>query len=105
MDYRQVELLCDMIVNYNHDKPPPEEADTHGEWVKVRDGVEGVEHCIRVLTPEEFDEWHHCVEVPVQIEPGRKPVAYCSYAGAWWAIYEDTEESEVIALFEKRVEG
>ncbi len=105
MDYRQVGLLCDMIVNYYHDKPPPKENDVRGEWVKVRDGMEGAEHFIRVLTPEEFDEWHRCLEVPVELEPGRKPVAFCSYEGVWWVVYDDTEESDVIARFEKCFEG
>jgi hypothetical protein len=58
-----------------------------------------------VLTPDEFDEWHQCVEVHVKFEPGRTPVAYCNYEGAWWIIYDDTDESTVIALFEKCFEG
>ena len=105
MDYQQVEKLFDMIANYYRDKPPPEEQDAPGHWVKVRDGLEGTEHCIRVLTPEEFDEWHRCVEVPVEVDPRGKPVAYCSHEGAWWVIYADTDESEVIARFEKCFEG
>jgi hypothetical protein len=105
VDYHQVELLFDMVVNYYRDKPPPEEHDAHGQWVKVLDGLEGAEHCIRVLTPEEFDEWRRCLEVPVEIEPKRRPVAYCSHEGVWWVIYADTDESEVIAQFEKCFEG
>ena len=105
MDYHQVELLFDMIANYYHTKPPPEEHDGRGEWVKVRDGLEGAEHWIRVLTPEEFDEWHRCLEVPCEIRTDRNPVAFCSHEGAWWVIYEDTEEAEVIAAFEKCFEG
>jgi hypothetical protein len=105
VDYRQVELLCDMIVNYYHDKPPPEEHNGRGEWVRVRDGLAGAEHCLRILTPEEFDEWHRCLTLPLEVEPNRKPVAYCSHEGVWWVIYEDTDESEVIAGFEKCVEG
>ncbi|MEN6449723.1 MAG: hypothetical protein ABFC96_04450 [Thermoguttaceae bacterium] len=105
MDYRHVEMLFDVIVEYFHNKPPPEEENAHGEWVKIRDGLEGVEHCIRVLTPEEFDEWRRVVDVPVTVHPHRKPVAYCSHEGAWWVIYEDTDESEVIAAFEKCFEG
>ena len=34
MDYRQVELLFDMVVDYYHEKPPPEEHEAHGHWVK-----------------------------------------------------------------------
>ncbi len=105
VDYRKVELLFDMLVEYFHTKPPPEEHDAEGEWVKVRDGLQGVEHCIRVLTPEEFDDWHRCVAVPVQVEPGRRPVAFCSHEGDWWVIYDDNDESEVIARFEKCFEG
>lgn len=106
MDYRHVELLFDMIVEYFHNKPPPEEGEAGaGEWIKVRDGLQGAEHCIRVLTPEEFDEWHRCVPVPVMVNPDRKPVAFCSHEGLWWVIYEDTEESEVIRAFERCFEG
>ena len=105
MDYHHVELLFDMIADYYHDKPPPEEHDAHGQWVKVRDGLEGAEHCIRLLTPDEFDEWHRCLELPVQVAFGRKPVAFCNYEGVWWAVYEDSEESEVIRRFEKCFEG
>ena len=105
MDYHQVEQLFDMIADYHRKMPPPEEQDAHGEWVKVRDGLEGAEHCIRVLTPEEFDEWHRCLQLPLQVEYGRKPVAFCNHEGNWWAIYEDTDESEVIAGFEKCFEG
>jgi len=105
VDYRHVELLFDMIVEYYHNKPPPKEEDSYGEWVKVRDGLQGAEHCIRVLTPDEFDEWHNCVPVPVQVNPARKPVAFCSHEGLWWVIYEDTQESEVIAAFERCFEG
>ena len=105
VNYKTVEKLFDVIVEYFRQKPPPEEHDGPGEWVKVRDGMQGAEHCIRVLTPEEFDEWYHCIEVPVQIAFGRKPVAYCSQEGQWWVIYEDMEESEVIAGFEKCFEG
>ena len=96
MDYRQVGLLFDMLAEYFHNKPPPEERDARGEWVRVRDGLQGAEHCIRVLTPDEFDEWHRCIGVPIQVEYGRQPVAFCSHEGRWWVIYEDTEESEVI---------
>ncbi len=105
MDYRKVELLFDMLVEYFHTKPPPEEHDAHGEWVKVRDGLQGAEHCIRVLTPEEFDDWHRCVDVPIQVEPGRQAVAFCSHEGDWWVVYEDSDESEVIRRFEKCFEG
>ena len=105
MDYHHVELLFDMIVEYYHNKPPPEEHDACGEWVKVRDGLQGAEHCIRVLTPEEFDEWHRCIEVPVQVGFGRQPVAFCNHEGVWWVIYADTEEGEVIARFEECFEG
>jgi hypothetical protein len=105
VDYRQVGLLFDMIVEYFHNKPPPEEHNPRGEWVRVRDGLQGAEHCIRVLTPEEFDEWHRCIEVPMQVEYGRTPVAFCSHEGTWWVIYDDTDESEVIARFEKCFEG
>jgi len=106
VDYHYVEQLFDMmVVDYYRDKPPPEEADAHGEWVKVRDGLEGAEHCIRVLTPDEFDEWHRCLELPVEVAFGRKPVAFCSHEGVWWVIYEDMHESEVIAQFEKCFEG
>ena len=105
MDYHQVEQLFDMIADYHRKMPPPAEHDAHGEWVKVRDGLEKAEHCIRVLTPEEFDDWHRVLEVPVQVEAPRKPVAFCNYEGVWWVIYDDTEESEVIAEFEKCFEG
>jgi hypothetical protein len=106
VDYRHVELLFDMIANYYQDKPPPEEQqDASGQWVKVLDGLEGAEHCIRVLTPDEFDEWHRCLAMPIQVECGRTPVAFCSHEGFWWVIYDDTEESEVIASFEKCFEG
>jgi hypothetical protein len=105
VDYHQVELLFDMIANYYRDKPPPQEQEAHGHWVKVRDGLEGAEHCIRVLTPEEFDEWHRCVEVPVEVDPQGKPVAYCNYEGTWWVVYADSDEAEVIARFEKCFEG
>jgi hypothetical protein len=105
VDYRQVELLFDMLVEYFHNKPPPEEQDAQGEWVKVRDGLQGAEHCIRVLTPDEFDEWHSCVNVPIQVDPGRQAVAFCSHEGAWWVVYEDTDEGEVIRRFEKCFEG
>ncbi len=105
MDYRHVEQLFDMIAEYYHNKPPPEEEEGAGEWVRVRDGLQGAEHCIRVLTPEEFDEWHRCVEVPVQVEFGRTPVAFCNYEGRWWVIYSNTDESEVIEHFEKCFEG
>ena len=70
-----------------------------------RDGLQGADHCIRVLTPEEFDEWHRAMKVPILIEYGRKPVAFCSYEGQWWVAYGDSEESEVIAWFEKCFEG
>jgi hypothetical protein len=105
VDYRYVEQLFDMVADYYHDKPPPEEQEAHGRWVKVRDGLEGAEHCIRVLTPDEFDEWHRCLEVPVEVERGRRPVAYCNHEGVWWVIYEDSDESEVIAKFERCFEG
>ena len=105
MDYQQVEKLFDVIVEYFHLQPPPEEQDAHGEWVRVRDGLQGADHCIRVLTPEEFDDWHRCLAVPIQVEFGRRPVAFCSYEGNWWVIYDDTDESEVIARFEKCFEG
>lgn len=104
MDYRHVEQLFDMIAEYYHNKPPLEEEGV-GEWVRVRDGLQGAEHCIRVLTPDEFDEWHRCVEVPVQVEFGRQPVAFCNYEGSWWVIYTNTDESEVIAYFERCFEG
>jgi hypothetical protein len=105
VNYRHVELLFNMLVEYFHDQPPPTERDSRGEWVRVRDGLQGAQHCIRVLTPEEFAEWHRCVELPIQVEYGRRPVAFCNYEGHWWAIYHDTEESEVIAQFEKCFEG
>ena len=105
MDYHYVEQLFDMVADYFRDKPPPEEHDTHGHWVKVRDGIEGAEHIIRVLTPDEFDEWTRCVDVPVRGDPQGKPVAYCAHEGVWWVIYEDTDESEVIARFEKCFQG
>jgi hypothetical protein len=106
VDYRHVELLFDMIANYYQDKPPPEEPEyASGQWVKVRDGLEGAEHCIRVLTQDEFDEWHRCLPLPIQVERGRTPVAFCSHEGVWWVIYEDTDESEVIATFERCFEG
>jgi hypothetical protein len=105
MDYHHVEMLFDMIVNYYHNKPPPEEQEARGEWVKVRDGLERAEHIIRVLTPEEFDEWHRCIDVPVEVRTDRTPVAYCSHEGRWWVVYEDSEESEVIAAFERCFEG
>jgi len=105
VDYRHVEMLFDMVVEYYHNKPPPTEQNAQGEWVKVRDGLEGAEHCIRVLSPEEFDEWHRCIAVPVQVDERRKPVAFCSHEGLWWVIYEDTAESEVIAAFERCFEG
>ena len=94
-----------MLAEYFHNKPPPEEHDGRGEWVRVRDGLQGAEHCIRVLTPEEFEEWHRAIETPIQVEFGRRPVAFCSHEGQWWVIYEDTEESEVIRRFEKCFEG
>jgi hypothetical protein len=105
VDYRTVERLFDMVVEYYHNKPPPSEQNAQGEWVKVRDGIQGVEHCIRVLSPDEFAEWRRCVAVPVQVNPKRKPVAFCSHEGLWWIIYEDTPENEVIAAFEKCFEG
>lgn len=105
MNYRHVEKLFDMLVEYFHNMPPPEEHDGAGEWVRVRDGLQGAEHCIRVLTPEEFEDWHRCIEMPIQVEFGRVPVAFCSHEGEWWVIYDDTEESEVIARFEKCFEG
>jgi hypothetical protein len=43
--------------------------------------------------------------LPLQVEYGRKPVAFCNHEGVWWAIYDDSEESEVIAEFEKCFEG
>jgi hypothetical protein len=105
VDYRYVEKLFDMLAEYFHNKPPPEEHDGRGEWVRVRDGLQGAEHCIRVLTPEEFEDWHRAIETPIQVEFGRRPVAFCSHEGQWWVIYEDTEESEVIRRFEKCFEG
>ena len=105
MDYRHVEKLFDMLVEYFHNKPPPEEHDGRGEWIRVRDGLQGAEHCIRVLTPEEFDDWHRAIETPIQVEFGRRPVAFCSHEGDWWVIYDDTPENEVIARFEKCFEG
>jgi hypothetical protein len=105
VDYRHVEKLFDMLVEYFHNKPPPEEHDGRGEWVRVRDGLQGAEHCIRVLTPEEFEDWHRAIETPIQVEFGRRPVAFCSHEGLWWVIYDDTEESEVIRRFEKCFEG
>jgi hypothetical protein len=105
MDYRYVEKLFNMLVEYFHNQPPPEEQDGRGEWVRVRDGLEGAEHCIRVLTPEEFEEWHRAIETPIQVEFGRTPVAFCNYEGRWWVIYKDTDESEVIAQFERCFEG
>ena len=38
-------------------------------------------------------------------DPGGRPVAYCNHEGVWWAVYADTDESEVIARFEKCFEG
>jgi hypothetical protein len=105
VDYRHVELLFNMVVEYYHNKPPPAEHDAKGEWVKVRDGLQGAEHCIRVLSPEEFDEWHRCIAVPVQVDDRRNPVAFCSYEGLWWVVYDDTPESDVIAAFERCFEG
>ena len=70
VDYRHVEKLFDMLAEYFHNKPPPEEHDGRGEWVRVRDGLQGAEHCIRVLTPTEFEEWHRCIEMPIQVEFG-----------------------------------
>jgi hypothetical protein len=105
VDYRHVEKLFDMLVEYFHNKPPPEEHDGRGEWIRVRDGLQGAEHCIRVLTPEEFDDWHRAIETPIQVEFGRRPVAFCSYEGEWWVIYDDSEEGEVIRRFEKCFEG
>jgi hypothetical protein len=105
VDYRHVEKLFDMLAEYFHNKPPPEEHDGRGEWIRVRDGLQGAEHCIRVLTPEEFEEWHHAIETPIQVEFGRRPVAFCSHEGQWWVIYDDTEENEVIRRFEKCFEG
>ena len=106
MDYHKVEQLFDMVVDYYHDKPPPEEENISGRWVKVRDGLEGAEHCIRVLTPDEFDDWHRALEqLPVEVAWGRRAVAFCNYEGSWWVIYEDMDESEVIAQFEKCFEG
>jgi hypothetical protein len=105
VNYRHVEKLFDMLVEYFHNQPPPDEDDGPGEWVRVRDGLEGAEHCIRVLTPEEFEDWHRALEMPIQVEFGRRPVAFCSHEGDWWVIYDDTEESEVIAQFEKCFEG
>jgi hypothetical protein len=105
VNYHQVEQLFDMIADYHREMPPPEEQNARGEWIKVRDGLQGAEHCIRVLTPDEFDEWHRALELPMQVEYGRKPVAFCNHEGFWWAIYEDTDESEVIAQFEKCFEG
>lgn len=106
MDYHHVEQLFDMIADYHREMPPPEEEETaEGQWVKVLDGLQGAEHCIRVLTPDEFDEWHRCLELPMQIDQKRKPVAFCNHEGVWWVIYADTEESEVIAQFEKCFEG
>jgi len=99
------EISSLLIFEYFRRKPPPEEHGAQGEWVKVRDGLQGAEHCIRVLTPEEFDEWHRCLEVPVQVAFGRRPVAFCSQEGRWWVIYEDMDESEVIAGFEECFEG
>jgi len=75
VDYHYVEQLFDMMVaDYYRDKPPPEEGDVRGEWVKVRDGLQGAEHCIRVLTPDEFDEWHRCLELPLQVGLGKRRV-------------------------------
>jgi hypothetical protein len=94
-----------MVVDYYRNKPPPEERDTQGHWFKVRDGLQGAEHCIRVLTPEEFTEWHRCIDVPVDVDRQGRPVAYCNYGGSWWVIYADSSEGEVIAQFEKCFEG
>jgi hypothetical protein len=105
VDYRHVEKLFDMLAEYFHNKPPPEEHDGRGEWIRVRDGLQGAEHCIRVLTPEEFEEWHRAIETPIQVEFGRRPVAFCSHEGQWWVIYDDSEENEVIRQFEKCFEG
>jgi hypothetical protein len=105
VDYQQVGQLFDVVVEYFHDKPPPEEHDGKGEWVRVRDGLQGAEHCIRVLTPDEFEEWHRCVDLPIQVEQRRRPVAFCSHEGEWWVVYSDTDESEVIAWLEKCLEG
>lgn len=105
VDYRHVEKLFDMLAEYFHNKPPPEEEDGRGEWVRVRDGLQGAEHCIRVLTPEEFEDWHRCIETPIQVEFGRTPVAFCSHEGDWWVIYDDTDENDVIARFEKCFES
>jgi hypothetical protein len=105
VDYNHVEKLFDMLVEYFHNQPPPEEHDGLGEWIRVRDGLQGAEHCIRVLTPEEFEDWHRCIEMPIQVEFGRRPVAFCNHEGEWWVIYSDMEEGEVIARFEKCFEG
>jgi hypothetical protein len=105
LDYRHVEKLFDMLVEYFHNQPPPEEHDGRGEWVRVRDGLQGAEHCIRVLTPEEFEEWHRAIETPIQVEFGRAPVAFCNHEGRWWVIYADDDESSVIAEFERCFEG
>ena len=105
VDYHHVEKLFDMLVEYFHNMPPPEEHDAHGEWVRVRDGLQGAEHCIRVLTPDEFEEWHRAVEMPIKVEPGRRPVAFCSHEGVWWVIYSDTDESEVIAAIREVLRG
>jgi hypothetical protein len=105
VDYHHVEMLFNMLVEYFHNKPPPEEHDARGEWIRVRDGLQGAEHCIRVLTPDEFDEWHRAIETPIQVEFGRRPVAFCSHEGDWWVIYDDSQENEVIARFEKCFES
>jgi len=105
LDYRYVEKLFDMLVEYFHNTPPPEEHDGRGDWIRVRAGLQGAEHCIRVLTPDEFEEWHRAIETPIQVEFGRRPVAFCSHEGEWWVIYDDTEESDVIRRFEKCFEG
>jgi hypothetical protein len=106
VDYNYVGQLFNMLAEYFHNQPPPEIPEGgSGEWIRVRDGLQNADHCIRVLTPQEFTEWHRCVDVPVEIERGRKPVAFCSYEGRWWVVYKDMDESEVIAEFEKCFEG
>ncbi len=101
VDYYQVEALLNQVAEEFNTRLHQEGHDVEGEWIKVRGGLDGMEHCVRVLTPEEFAEWRECVDTHIEIDPDRKPVAFCSQAGIWWPIYEDTPQSDVVARFEQ----
>ena len=101
VDYHQVEALLNGVADESNTRLRQEDHDAEGEWIRVRGGLDGMEHCLRVLTPEEYAEWRQCVDVHLKTDPARKPVAFCSQEGVWWVFYEDSTQNEVVIRFEE----